>query len=51
MINLPPFEYYLNLIRNGEVLTDIEVSNAKKKIPTKEGLTMSREVPSDNRTI
>ena len=25
-----PFEYYLNLIRNGEVLTDIEISNAKK---------------------
>jgi len=25
-----PFEYYLNLIKNGEVLTDIEISNAKK---------------------
>jgi hypothetical protein len=24
-----PFEYYLDLIRNGEVLTDIEISNAK----------------------
>jgi len=24
------FEYYLDLIRNGEVLTDIEISNAKK---------------------
>lgn len=36
MINLPPFEYYLNLIRNGEVLTDIEVSNAKKN-PHKRG--------------
>ena len=25
-----PFEYYLNLIRTGEVLTKIEMSNAKK---------------------
>ncbi len=25
-----PFEYYLNLIQNGEVLTDMEISNAKK---------------------
>jgi len=25
-----PFEHYLNLISNGEVLTDIEISNAKK---------------------
>ena len=25
-----PFEYYLDLIRNGEVLSDMEISNAKK---------------------
>lgn len=25
-----PFEYYLDLIKNGEVLTEIEISNAKK---------------------
>lgn len=30
MTNKQPFEYYLNLIRNGEVLTNIENSNAKE---------------------
>ena len=25
-----PFEYYLNLIKNGDDLTDVEISNAKK---------------------
>lgn len=28
--NEKPFEYYLDLIRNGEKLTPIELSNAKK---------------------
>ena len=28
--NKKPFEYYLELIRNGEVLTPIEISNSKK---------------------
>ena len=29
MTDEQPFEYYLDLIKNGEVLTDIEISNAK----------------------
>lgn len=30
LIDKQPFEYYLNLIRNGEVLSEIEISNAKE---------------------